>query len=226
MIRGVVFDFDGTLVDSNHIKRDSFFAIVDAIPNGRSIMERILSDPDCGDRHAVFERFARIARLASGSNEDLARQYGDRCRTLIAACPDMPGVDAAMAALHERQFRLFVNSATPEAELRLIVQARGLGRLLAGVFGSPATKAENLQRILTMLGAAPRNLAVVGDGIDDHAAAEQIGCPFIPVFDIPDGMARQGTALRDLSQLPATLEHLYRHREEQIQKSMNAEGNT
>jgi phosphoglycolate phosphatase-like HAD superfamily hydrolase len=189
-------------------------------------MERVLFAPDCGDRYAVFERFSRIAGLASGSNEDLARQYGDRCRALIAACPDMPGVDEAMAALHKRQFRLFVNSATPEIELRPIVQARGLSRLLAGVFGGPATKVENLQRILTLLGEAPRNLVVVGDGIDDHAAAEQIGCPFVPVFANADRMARLRPALRDLSQLPATIEHLYRHCEGQVQKSMNAEGNT
>jgi phosphoglycolate phosphatase-like HAD superfamily hydrolase len=208
MIRGVVFDFDGTLVDSNHIKRDSFFAVVDAIPGGRNIMERVLFAPDCGDRYAVFERFARIARLASGSNEDLARQYGTRCRTLIDTCPDMPGAEAAMESLYAQKCRLFINSATPEEDLRPIVQARRLNRFLAGVFGGPATKTENLQHILSLLVVPPRELVVVGDGADDHAAAEQIGCPFIPVFGFPLKTMRHTVALAELSALPSLVSAL------------------
>ena len=54
MIRCVVFDFDGTLVDSNAIKRAAFFEAVHTVdPNG-AYMEKVLQAPKPGDRFEVM----------------------------------------------------------------------------------------------------------------------------------------------------------------------------
>jgi phosphoglycolate phosphatase len=217
MIRCIVFDFDGTLVDSNRIKWRSNFEVVKAIPNGRDIMERILTAPDRGDRYATFKQFAKMAELPSGSSENLARQYSDLCRSLIAACPNMPGANEALEVLRTRQCGLFINSATPEVELRSIVQTRDFSRVLDGVFGRPAAKTDNLRHILTLLNISPGELVVVGDGADDHAAAAQTGCQFVPVFAFPEEIACPELTLRDLSHLPAAIEKISRQCDEQTQ---------
>ena len=41
----ISFDFDGTLVQSNEIKQQTFFDVVLNIPSGIGVMESILSQP-------------------------------------------------------------------------------------------------------------------------------------------------------------------------------------
>ena len=46
MIKFVVFDFDGTLVESNEIKRQTFFEVTDYLPGAKPLMDEVLSDPE------------------------------------------------------------------------------------------------------------------------------------------------------------------------------------
>jgi len=208
IIRCVAFDFDGTLVDSNHIKRDAFHAVAATIPDGSQIMQDILSTSSPGDRYAVFDRFVDVIGLPAAHKLPLARQYGEYCEVRIAACPNTPGATAAMQELHAQHVLLFVNSATPEHVLRPIVQGRNFNSLLTGVFGGPASKADNLRRILSMTEMRPRELVVVGDGANDHEAAEEIGCHFVPVFDAPEEAVGLMPPLTDLALLPAAIASL------------------
>ena len=59
MIQSVVFDFDGTLVLSNQLKHDGFFAIAEEFVNGPASMQAILQDSP-GDRSAILTRFAAV----------------------------------------------------------------------------------------------------------------------------------------------------------------------
>ena len=55
MIACVVFDFDGTLVLSNAIKRDAFYMIADRYAGGRACMDELLTSRT-GDRAAILQR--------------------------------------------------------------------------------------------------------------------------------------------------------------------------
>ena len=81
MIRCAVFDFDGTLVMSNDIKREGFFAVTAEIAGGRAAMEALLADPP-GDRYAIFAAFAARFGLDAG---ELAEAYGAWCEAAILA---------------------------------------------------------------------------------------------------------------------------------------------
>lgn len=59
MIRCVVFDFDGTLVRSDNIKRASFLAVVRNFDPHGELMARVLTEQP-GDRHAIFKRFVEV----------------------------------------------------------------------------------------------------------------------------------------------------------------------
>ena len=61
------------------------------------------------------------------------------------------------------------------------VQARGWEKHFRGVFGSPASKEENLRQIAELEACEPEDLVHVGDGANDAKAAAAFGCAFIGV---------------------------------------------
>lgn len=177
MIRCVVFDFDGTLVLSNDIKREGFFAAVAERPDGPERMARILACPP-GDRYAIFRRFAE------GTEDDaneLAARYSSWCEERILVSPERPGASVALAQLRGAGIRVHVNSATPTAPLRSVVLRRYGEGSFDGVHGGHGAKRENLEAILRQEQLLPSSLAMVGDGIDDRDAALTVGCQFVGV---------------------------------------------
>ena len=180
MIRCVVLDFDGTLVLSNDIKREGFFAVVSAVPNGRSRMAAILSNPP-GDRYAIFGRFAAEIGVSPSGFID---SYCSWCEERIMQCSERHGAERLIQALRAESIKVHVNSATPVVQLRSIVARRFGKNFFDGVHGGHGEKVRNLEIILALEAIRPDELVMIGDGKDDLDAASSSGCHFIGV---PDG---------------------------------------
>lgn len=177
MIRCVVFDFDGTLVLSNDIKRQGFFSAVAGYADGTPRMEKILACPP-GDRYAIFRCFTEEA---GGDADRLATCYSAWCEEQILVCPERSGASQALAQLRQAEIRIHINSATPTEPLRAVVARRYGKGCFDGVHGGHGAKLANLETILRHEQLRPTELAMVGDGIDDRDAALACGCRFVGV---------------------------------------------
>jgi phosphoglycolate phosphatase len=184
MIATVVFDFDGTLVDSNAIKKQGFFAVVANHAGGDAMMQRALDEVD-GDRRAIFDAYVALQAAANSSQvhdaESLVGEYSAYVDTAVAAAAEMPGATALLNGLRRHGKHLFLSSATPVASLQRIVERRGWSHLFDAIFGSPNSKRASLLQIRAATAAPSSALAVVGDGVDDRDSAAALGCPFFAV---------------------------------------------
>lgn len=189
MIRCVVFDFDGTLVESNQIKKQTFYDLASEFENGTRLMERILRGSADRDRYWIFGEFASALSVRADAKE-LADSYTRICQERIARAPEIAGAKATLERLRTEGKFLFVNSATPVEPLAALVRLRQMDALFEGVYGSPAKKSENLEAIRSKHGVALDQILVVGDGESDRASAEALGCHFVAVDSAENNFAQ------------------------------------
>lgn len=185
MIRCVVFDFDGTLVDSNAVKYAKFLEVAAELPGGAKTMAVVIDSLTNVTRYEIFDRFVADMRIPEAERSGLSRKMADKysalCHAEISKAPEIFGAQAALQRLGEQGMRLFVSSATPTEPLRALVRARGWGEMFHGVYGAPASKQAHIRQILDEGGWSPEELVYVGDSDADREAAERSPVYFVAV---------------------------------------------
>ena len=219
MFKAVVFDFDGTLVDSVGSIATALNQLLaeeghPAVPN--DAVATMVGD---GAIKLIERGFA-----ASGDpiGSDAASRLMPRYEPMLVANPPgaesvYPGVRATLEALHRVGVRLGVCTNKPERPARVALDAVGLADLIDVVIGGDTTPvrkpaAEPLLTALDALGATPADSAMVGDNANDVAAARAAGLPVIVVsYGYPRGPSADLGAdlvIDDFAELPRALHRL------------------
>jgi phosphoglycolate phosphatase-like HAD superfamily hydrolase len=197
VIRVGVFDFDGTLVDSNAIKMGGFFRLAARYPDGEAAMAEVIGTS--GDRRSILSAFSACMASAGVhlNVDELVARYCEHVDAAVAAAPEMQGATDLLVNLRHAGLRLHLNSATPTESLLTILDRRGWTVLFNGIHGAPNSKIEALHKISEAEHASGEEIAVVGDGLDDAHAANLFGARFIAV-----GSGSYAAANPDVPTLP------------------------
>ena len=204
----VIFDFDGTLVDSASIKREAFFELAGGSHRAYKLLEGLLSEDPPLDRYAIARQLAidvNVSDDVTNVVEDMAERYSEMCRHRVGAAPEIGGASEMLSALRTRGIPLFVSSATPELELLKIVSRRSWARAFQGIYGAPEKKLDHIDRIYKHVGGEKKEILFIGDSEQDATAATAFGCRFAAVG--PDCEKLSGAQFRgaSLSELAAKL---------------------
>jgi phosphoglycolate phosphatase len=193
-IRGIVFDLDGTLVDSLPDITASLNAVLrrEGLPaRGEDWVRRNVG---LGATHLVRQAVAGTAAAA-----DLARVVADYvahydAHPCVRTVP-YPGVPETLAELHRRGLALAVASNKPASIVAQVMDALGFGRCFRFVWGSdsfPVLKPDPgvLLGFMARTGLGPKELLMVGDSAADIGCAANAGawsCHFTAGYGTLDG---------------------------------------
>lgn len=181
-----VFDCDGVILDSNHVKTDAFYeAAKEYGESAASALVKYHVQHGGISRYAKFEYF--LTNIICRSEVDSAEleQLVDRYASLVARglmdCEVADGL-YELKELTGSSPWLIVSGGDQE-ELRRVFDARGLASLFdGGIFGSPDNKDQILEREQRS-GLIVPPAVFVGDSQYDFEVAERAGLDFVFLSD-------------------------------------------
>ena len=180
-LRAVAFDFDGVILESGSIKQQAF---LDLFADRPDLQPGVLAHHRQNLGVSRYDKLAWIHRELLGRElgpEELAeegRRYSALVLEQVLACPLVPGCQELFGWLPAR-LPCFVVSATPQQELELIVERRGMGGWFRELRGSPGVKADILAELMGGWRLRASEMLMVGDGLSDYQAAAAAGVPFV-----------------------------------------------
>ena len=187
-LKVIVFDFDGTLVESNRLKFDAFFELFPSDKFHNLIIKNALKDFLEESRYVILKEIVRrVNCLVVNEDEldnrvqELAIKYNDIVVDGAKHCKEKPGAEEALESLSKR-YKLYLSSTTPETSLKEIVKHRKWEDFFCGIFGYPNDKASVLFDIIERESIIPDELLVVGDGKSDKDSANSARCGFSQII--------------------------------------------
>jgi phosphoglycolate phosphatase-like HAD superfamily hydrolase len=181
VLRAIISDFDGVILESNDLKTRAFEAVFAGFPEHADAMLAYHHAHVSDSRFAKFRHFV-TACLGKPASDPLVEQLGAAFSAAMLrqmdGCPLVPGarqfLDRAHAALP-----VFLASVTPQDELDLILQRRGLAGYFTGVYGCPPwSKVAAVTEVVNALGG-PEGVLFIGDSAGDQRAALETGVEFL-----------------------------------------------
>ncbi len=188
-VKAILFDFDGVIVESVHVKTEAFREL---FANEPEHLPAILSFHLANGGMSRFTKFEVIYRdflkrpLSVQRSKELGNRFSELVKEKVVMSPYVPGA-LEFVEKYASSIPLFIASGTPHIELIEILSRRNLHGFFREVHGTPRTKTEIIQDILENHHLIPGEMPFVGDAINDYRAAVQAGLPFYG--RVPSGVA-------------------------------------
>lgn len=182
MIKAVVFDFDGVILESASIKTEAFTEVVRGYPRQQAEAFVAYHREHMGiSRHVKFRYFIEEILgqpYTDAAGQRLADQFTEIVFTRVMECPFVPGA-VDFLERNYRKYDLYVASGTPEEELKRIVDGRNLKNFFKKIYGTPMKKEQIVDDICESGGYCREEMCFVGDALTDKKAAQCTGLKFI-----------------------------------------------
>lgn len=181
--QAIIFDFDGVVVESGKIKTQAFAELYR--PYGDVIVEQVVRfhiQNGGMSRYRKFryfqEHFLKRPPLTEDEEKQLDIRFSELVVEAVIAAEPVPG---AIELIRHQSGRipLFVASGTPEIELKVIVERRGLSPFFTEVRGAPTLKKDIIADILTQYTLKPESVLMIGDAMADLEGAQANNTAFL-----------------------------------------------
>lgn len=171
----IIFDFDGVILDSMHVRDFGFAEIFKAFPKEQ--VDKLVA---YHQYNAGLSRFHKIRYfyeeiLGQAITEDEVQAYADTFSKIMKQqLTDKNNLITEWVEFiveNHQKYDMYVASGSEQNELRFLCQELGLSQYFKGIFGSPIHKNQLVASIIADNNCDVSQTVMIGDSINDYEAA-------------------------------------------------------
>jgi len=181
--QAIIFDFDGVVVESGKIKTQAFAELYH--PYGEDIVTAVVQFHTQNGGMSRYRKFRHFQEhllskppLTEVEEKQLDTRFSELVVEAVIAAEAVPGA-VELIRQQSGKIPLFVASGTPETELKVIVERRGLAPYFTEVRGAPALKKTIIAEILSAHALSPESVLMIGDAMADLEGAQANNTAFL-----------------------------------------------
>ena len=212
MIKGIIFDFDGVIVESVGVKADGFKKLYE--PYGKKVVSKVLNHHFENGGVSRYEKFRHYhdkflgKKISDSEMNDLGNTFS---KFVVKQIINAPYVYGALEFLknNHKKYDFFISTGTPQNEIEEIIKEREINRFFKLVFGSPEKKVSHIDKIFKYKNFKNNDLIFIGDSIQDKIASDKMNLSFIARIEGNNAqLLNEKYKIDDLTELEKTLEKI------------------
>ena len=180
--KNIIFDFDGVLAESVHIKTDAFYKLYEKF--GKEIAKQVIKHHEANGGMSRFEKFPYYHKTFLNidlTKTDIEKLCYNFSRLVIDRVVEANEVSGALYFLkkYQKVIKYWIASATPTTEINEIAEKRGISDYFISIFGSPENKSSIVNNIINKNELIKSETVFFGDALNDYRAAKDSNIDFI-----------------------------------------------
>ena len=180
--KNIIFDFDGVLAESVHIKTQAFYQLYEQY--GKDIAEKVIAHHEANGGMSRYEKFPYYHKVFLDidlSKNDVEILSADFSKLVIDGVINADEVPGALWFLkkYKNECNYWIVSATPMHEINEIAKRREMLEYFIQIYGSPEKKSSIVKNIINETGLIIDETVFLGDATSDYKAANDNNIDFI-----------------------------------------------
>ena len=181
----VVFDFDGVILDTLPLKASAFVSLFPDI--SPELSNKITTHHFLNggiSRFLKIPMYASWAGLSTLTKDDISKyseQFSDYVLHFIKSAPPLPGI-IEYIQLNSLSQKFFISSASSRSDLMVILSDIGILDSFCSVYGSPSSKNETLESLITSHEISASNSCFIGDSVSDYEVSRSFNIDFFCII--------------------------------------------
>jgi len=177
LIRNIIFDFDGVILDSVPTKTEAFKKLFEEFPQEKIEQLVVYHEKNGGISRYIkikyfFEEILRTD-ITKEQIDEYAVRYSELTKEELTNPRYLIQDSIDFIRKNQGKYRMHVASGADEGDLRYICEQLHLNEYFLSINGSPNVKTEIVAKILADNSYDKKETILIGDSVNDYEAASK-----------------------------------------------------